>query len=400
MILKIKQSIAFTMMGLMLVLTGCGGGGSSTPEPAQATTKVAGTASKGIVYPGSVSIYALDLATGVKTAPALATVLTDSKGQYSADLGVYSGPIIIEVTGTYTDEATNNQVLISSALPMRAIVAEVSAANTKRFAVTPLTDLAATLARETLPVTTAKIVAANAKISELFKISDISTVEPVDSKAAIMANATADQRAYTLALAVISQMAKNNSAGAPASFSQIDALQATLKSDLTPTGLGVLFADALKTVIDPDSNPTTQDSVFAGFPDAAATLGSVGTTTLKLTLSAGQTTANNVAINGYIKLPAGTTVRQDSSGLLLSNVFNYIGGGSISYANAIDASDSRGINFQIAVSDGFISGDFATITVDVATGTPMPTDFVLTIISTKSEISGTTTDIVLPITVK
>lgn len=390
MILKIKQSIAVSMLGLMFVLAGCGGGSSSP-----ATTKVAGTASKGIVYPGSVNIYALDLATGTKITPArAANVSTDAKGQFSANIGVYSGPIVIEVTGTYTDEATGNTVLINSTRPMRAIVSAVSSANTSRFAVTPLTDLAATLAIATLPVTPGNIVAANAKISELFKISDVSTVEPVDSNAAVMADATADQRAYTLALAVISQMAKDNSAGTAADFDQIDTLLTNLKSDLTPSGLGVLFANALTTV-------TTQSgSVFAGFPDAAAALGTVGTTTLKLTLSAGQTTAKNIAINGYIKLPAGTSVRKDSYGSLLSSVFSYVGGGSNELLTVRDTSDSRGINFQLVVSNGFVSGDFATILVDVTSGNPLPADFILTISSSKSDINGTTTDINIPITVK
>lgn len=380
------------MLGLMFVLAGCGGGSSSP-----ATTKVAGTASKGIVYPGSVNIYALDLATGTKITPArAANVSTDAKGQFSANIGVYSGPIVIEVTGTYTDEATGNTVLINSTRPMRAIVSAVSSANTSRFAVTPLTDLAATLAIATLPVTPGNIVAANAKISELFKISDVSTVEPVDSNAAVIADATADQRAYTLALAVISQMAKdkNNNAGTAADFDQIDALLTNLKSDLTPSGLGVLFANALTTV-------TTQSgSVFAGFPDAAAALGTVGTTTLKLTLSAGQTTAKNIAISGYIKLPAGTSVRKDSNGLLLGNVFSYVGGGNTPQLSVRDTSDSRGINFQLSVLDGFVSGDFATILVDVSSGNPLPADFILTIIISKSDINGTTTDINIPITVK
>ena len=393
MIIKIKQSIAVSMLGLMLVLAGCGGGSSSP-----ATTKVAGTASKGIVYPGSVNIYALDLATGTKITPArAANVPTDAKGQFSANIGVYSGPIVIEVTGTYTDEATGNTVLINST-PMRAIVSAVSSANTRRFAVTPLTHLAATLALATLPVTPGNIVAANEKISELFKISDISAVEPVDSNAAVMADATADQRAYTLALAVISQMAKDNSAGTAADFDQIDALLTNLKSDLTPSGLGVLFANALTTV-------TTQpNSVFAGFPDAAAALGTVGTTTLKLTLSAGQTTAKNIAINGYIKLPAGTSVRKDSYGLLPSNVFSYVGVGNTPQLSARDTSDSRGINFQLVVSDGFVGGDFATILVDVSSGNPLPDDFILTITSVDSMTgvspNQSTTSVTLPITVK
>src|SRR5512133_1883666 len=117
MIDTMKKAVLVILAGMLATLAGCGGGGSTPP----ASTTVAGTASKGIIYPGSVSIYAVDGA-GKKAATPLKTVPTDTNGQFNADIGVYSGPIVIEAIGTYTDEATAAKVVIDSARPMRAAI--------------------------------------------------------------------------------------------------------------------------------------------------------------------------------------------------------------------------------------------------------------------------------------
>src|SRR6185369_6066946 len=98
------------------MLSGCGGGGGGAggtvgggpTVPTVVTTKVAGTASKGLVKDGIVKFYAVT--DGVKSPTPLVTnpaiVQTGQDGKFSADLEHNSGPVVIEVSGKYTDEAT------------------------------------------------------------------------------------------------------------------------------------------------------------------------------------------------------------------------------------------------------------------------------------------------------
>ena len=394
MIPKIKHTVMISMVGLMFALTGCFGGGGGEAPPPQSTT-IAGTASKGVVYPGVVTVYALDPATGAKVSPALSTTATDVNGRFSTDIGVYSGPVLVTVSGTYTDEASSTQVVIDADRPMRAIIADAGPAP-KRYAVTPLTDLAATLALANVPVTPENIVAANARISELFKISDILTTEPV-ANAALMGSATIDQQAYTLALATLSQMAGNNRAsGEFPAFSQIDALLTGFGNDLKQSPASVLsttnassFANALATVTQPGAP-------LSGFPSATAVLGSAGAKTFKVVLSAGQTTDRIGAIKGDVILPADTTMRTDANGQVLNSLIALTG--TSHYIIATYSASNRQLHFEFfAPDDTFTGGDFATFLVDATSGTPTSADCS---VAGKRVVSIAGSDLAVPVIIK
>ena len=101
---------------LIASLVGCGTSGSSTsnpePQPTVNNTVIKGTASAGIIYPGTVSVYSVSAA-GAKGA-LLGSASTSIDGKYSVSLGAYSGAVQVEVNGTYTDEATGNTVTIAA----------------------------------------------------------------------------------------------------------------------------------------------------------------------------------------------------------------------------------------------------------------------------------------------
>lgn len=396
MIPRMKHTVMIVMVGLMGVLTGCFGGGGDPPPPQ--TTTIAGTASKGVVYPGAVTVYALDLATGTKVTPALSTTTTDVNGRFSTDIGVYSGPVLVTVSGTYTDEASSTQVVIDADRPMRAVIADAGPAS-KRYAVTPLTDLAATLALSNVPVTSENIVAANARISELFRISDILRIEPV-ANAAMMGSATVDQQAYTLALATLSQMAGNSrAAGQFPAFSQIDALLTGFSNDLKQSSTSVLsstnassFANALATVTQPGAP-------LSGFPPATDALASAGSKTFKLILAAGQTSEHIGAIKGDILLPSYASVRTDASGQVLNSLITLTG-----TANSVIATYSlsnRLLHFEFFAPDDstapFTGGDFATFVIDAASGTPAATD---ASVASHRVVNITGSDLAVQVTIK
>lgn len=361
----IKTLIMAGSMTCIALMAGCGGGGGSTP-----VTSVKGTGAKGIIFPGTVKLYGVD-ASGVKGSSPLATVSTASSGKYTAELGSYAGPLVVEVSGTYTDEATGSATTISPLAPLHAVVDVVDngSNNNRTVAVTPLTELAYSLVGTT--ITAPAVIAANKRVGELFKITDITGTEPVAATATAMAGATIPQQTYTIALATLSQMAKDSAAGANASFDQIKSLLTSFGADLAVSaGSGLstakvtAFAAALATV--------TASTTFSGFDTAAAALASAGTTVARLTLAAANV-PSGVQLGGLkvtLTLPAGVSVRADKTGRVLADMIMPTGttaAGTVQVMGNYQAT-TRTLVISLVSTTGFGSGDCAIVTFDIATG--------------------------------
>jgi hypothetical protein len=362
MITKVKNLVLITMAVMVGLMAGCG-------AEVGDSTILDGTASKGIIYPGAVTIFAVE--EGVKSSIPLMTVPTDQNGKFSADLGQYKGPVVIEATGTYTDEASGLPVTIDAANPLRAAINDVGGVTGgKKCAVTPLTDLAFGLMADA-PLTNENIGAANARVADVFKLSDIVWTEPVRADTAVLAasDVTAEQRVYTIALATLSQMAKNANDGTPAAFTQIKDILGSFKSDLSASPTAGLvpantsaFTDALGTVT---------ASTLNGFSEASAKLQNVSRTEIKLTLSAAAAPAGTLigGIQGTIILPPGTNVRTDgSTEAVHSGVLVTDGIATTSLSGARYTADTRTVSFALLYGDGFTGGDFATLLVNIQKG--------------------------------
>src|SRR5690348_13281684 len=126
--MKIKVLSGMLFYVALMIISGCGGGGGGAPAAAPAApTVVSGTPFKG-PFDGTkdsvVNIFGVD-ANGVKGATPLKTSKLDAFGAYSVDISPYTGPIVVEVTGTYKDEATGAAVTMDPAgPPLRAIFAD------------------------------------------------------------------------------------------------------------------------------------------------------------------------------------------------------------------------------------------------------------------------------------
>lgn len=367
----VKSFLAVLAISLLSLSGGCGGGGGGSVTT---ITNVSGTASKGLLYPGSVSIFAVDAA-GTRAASPLATVATDSSGKFSANIGAYNGNIVLEATGIYIDEAKGSVVVIDAIRPMRAAVSDIISGATRNIVVTPLTDLACSLAGT---FTTANITAANSRVSSLFKIADITTVEPVQPSVEVMSAASPGQQTYTMALATISQMAKAANPSAPAAFSQITSILAAFKTDLDSSpsaSLGVANKNAFNAAL----GVVTSGSL-SGFSTAATNLGAAGTRTLTLTIAVTGVPDTKLVggIQGTITLPSGTSVRLDPvvSGAVLSGLF-VLSGNVAGSLLATNAQTLPALTFGIANYNGFANGDFAALAVDVSSEALSAADFTL-----------------------
>lgn len=364
--MKIRILSALLVATLALTFAGCGGGdgGDDTTVPAVHNI-VSGVASKGIIRNGTVNVFALD-ADGSKGAQ-LATAPTDADGKYSADVGAYAGAVLVEASGSYTDEKTGATVTILPTAPLRAAFDNVTSNVT--VAVTPLTELAVQKAGTAL--TPANIQAANALVSDLFNVDIIGT-EPVEPATSALQSATQAQQAYTLALAAISQMADTPTIEAVTAV--ITTINSDIADDIMSAETAATFTSALDTFLASVSNQT-------GVITVPTELANVGTKTAVVKLSvAGLTAAAVYGVDVTIDLPTGVTVQVADaatgqvadSALVLSGA---AAGGSFAFAKYTAATPAT-VRISLISDAGFGAGEFVILNCDIAPGTTVaPADF-------------------------
>jgi hypothetical protein len=362
--MKVIRLFAATMA--ICTLAACGGGGGSsvtfTPAPPPASkTIVSGIATKGPFLKDSVvNVYAVT--NGVKGALITSTKTSDDNGTYSADLGSYTGPVIVEVSGSYQDEATGNTVTVGAGAPIRAALG--NAQGTVTLPVTPLTELAVQKATSLAP---AAITAANTLVSGLFKVDIVGTM-PVAPTAAAVSGASQAQKDYTLALAAVSQLASGQSGATDAD--KLKGALDTLSQGITSTGMSssacTAFRDALTNFV---ANPKNQ----TGVNDAAGTgLTTVGTVPKSYTLSLNGT-GKAYGIQFDLALPTGVTVNYNSQdSTVTGSSFGMMSGGPSDALTATRYSGSGAMTVGIVTVAGMNTGAFATVTCNVASGEAAP----------------------------
>ncbi len=237
--MQVFEKLAFVIIGTLLGLTllscsgggggnsGGGGGGNTTP------TIVKGNVADGFVAGATVIAYQVNT-DGTRGAQIGTPVTTDQSGNYTLDLGTYSGPVLIASTGgTYIDTVTGQTIDLSvSPLVLSSILPNASGNVTAQ--VNPLTtiaaDVALALVAQGTPLATAAD-AANASVQNYFGLAlpilDTALIDLTTAGCMTGANQTsADASAI---LAGISQLAFNNGVS---SLSLVEALI----QDVTPDG--------------------------------------------------------------------------------------------------------------------------------------------------------------------
>jgi len=188
---KILAALAAT--SLAVILAACGGGGSDTPA-APVTTTISGSAVKGPVSGGTVTVK--NAATGA----ILGTTSTGPGGVYSLSVP-FSGDVIVEVLGgTYTDEASGAPTPLAT--PLRVVLNANGGSVTG--VVTPLTTMAYTYAFQgSTPVTKAAFDARAQALATQFGLADVNlaTTLPV---------VTGTTNAYGESLRALSHYMKDN----------------------------------------------------------------------------------------------------------------------------------------------------------------------------------------------
>jgi hypothetical protein len=226
------------------LLTACGGGAST-----QDTSITSGVASKGLLNGANVCAYAIT-ASALQGEQIGTCTQTDAVGNYSVDLGSYTGPVLFKAEGgTYVDEATGITVDLST--PLHSMVAN-TVGGPMSVAITALNELAyrAALAQAG-GLSSTNIQNATASVQNNFGIPDITSTQPVDALK-LPANATDAQKNYALVLAGISQYLSAQPGTSLASgLSTLQACLATPKTGCGSgnTSVGAQLSTALNTFV-------------------------------------------------------------------------------------------------------------------------------------------------------
>jgi hypothetical protein len=348
----------------ILLLTACGGGGGGSAPATPATqTVVKGVASKGLITNGTVNIYALN--TDGSKGALLGTGTTDGNGAYSISCGSYSGPVVVEASGSYLDEATGQTKTVPASAPLRAALPSVT--GTVSLPVTPLTDLAV---RQAGPLTAQSITAANTLISATFKVDIINTMPAAPTTAAFQSNSTTQaQKDYALVLAAVSQQMST-------SGSDLATTLTTINSGISSTGMDAQTAATITAAATTfvTTNPNNQTSVTTM---TGSTLQTIGAATMKLTVALqGNNAATVKGIQATITLPNGATLRAVADGTLASGVVTARGSAASASIEgkytAATATDPATVTLGLISSSNLSAGDIIELTIDVAAGATAP----------------------------
>jgi hypothetical protein len=205
------------LAALLPATAGCGDEGSKTASTATATpagdgkpSTISGTAVKGPVSGGMVTAYSVS---DGNQGSALASGPTDGQGNFSVKYSGYSGPVMLTMTGgAYQDEATGTMMSMGADDMMTTAIPYVSNGETvSGVQITPLTSMAQSMAGN-MPgsMSTASIEAANMAMGQYFMVNDILYTKPMDPMNPNSGTgATQDMRNYGMAMAGMSQYAKN-----------------------------------------------------------------------------------------------------------------------------------------------------------------------------------------------
>lgn len=354
------------LAALTLSLSACGGGGGTAtgaaPNDGNNTTTdttISGQASKGPIT-GQIGIYALKSDGSKGNLLKTGTIVN---GRYAVNIGKYAGPVLLEASGGYTDEATGASLTISADAPLRAALSAASGDVTA--AVTPLTEIAV---QKTAVLTAAAIDAGNKLVSDVFKV-DIVNTQPVAPTAAAVGSASQAQKDYTLALAVLSQLSAGSGQNLPATL-------ASMAAGIDYSGMNNDTVKSFQTAI---TAFMTNGNNKTGITDPSATslVAINGGTTSRYTFSLEGVTGSNAvnAVYFNVAIPTGLQVRtNDASGVTSPGVVT--ASATVAAAHPLIVSRysaSEGIlTFGLATGTSIGPSDLVTLVCDTVPGWPVP----------------------------
>jgi hypothetical protein len=361
----------------VMTLFGCGGGGGGgEAAPVAGSTNISGVAAKGPISGSTVKVFAIKDGKVDRTAE-IGSGTTDGSGLFTVSIAPDKKPdgaVLVEVTsGSFTDEATGlGGVALKT--PLQAVVSSV--ADGAKIAVTPLTHLAVKQVEGIGTFSAQEIDDANKQIGGLFQVEDIIKSQPFDSTKDAPVGASDDQKKYSGALGVFSQLCDKRRG-------------ATKLED----ALGTILDDLGKELKDNGgfSGTTLDDFNTANTEFSGKNRG--GLLPTKIAFDAGvlqlETTGSlpaNTLIEGIdftVTIPAGATIKLDTTGEVAAGVVAPVSKAATGtlVSSKFDATAKTLHVVMINVQPAIEIGEFVHIEFGLNAGAALPAlaDFTVTV---------------------
>lgn len=213
--MKIKSWLP---IGVILLLAACSSGSSSPTPTSKQTTTIAGAVDDAFVASAQVTPFQVNangtLGAAIPCVPTTGCpASSDANGNYTVNLGSYSGPVVLQASGgSYTDTATGQVVPMPAGLTLSVLLPAVAPGTTNITAqITALTTIAAQLAFQQMGqgvVATTAAQATTAAAQAYFGLSDIVATQLLNLNVANCGSGAAEA-SYdaSLVLAGISELA-------------------------------------------------------------------------------------------------------------------------------------------------------------------------------------------------
>ena len=270
-----KTAFALSTLACSVIVSGCGGGGGSSPDtpPTNVATSVEiqGEVVKGPLSEAKVDLYAITPA-GTQGA-LLQTVRTDKKGHYVATINGYSGVLLSAATVVsgetkMYDEATGQTISPAAGFILRASFS-VQGGKSYGVQINPFTDLAvAAASSKSGGLNAGNVAQANKDIAESLTFDPLSTPSNVDSTGKAPTNAAA------AALYALSQMAASGDLGCTGDqAAKVLCVTKTLsEKGLVNPGVKAALQSRLDVVLDNANLPSLKITEPSGTPVTVASL--------------------------------------------------------------------------------------------------------------------------------
>ncbi len=356
--MKVKNMLKMVAVATVsTLLFACGGGGGGSSTPSQGTT-VNGIAQAGIFTKGKAIFKGYSGSAKNKEYTITFTNFSSPLGAFKANVGSYSGPLTVSVSGYYTDEATNKIITVSEGSPLKAAIPQSSVTDGVTVPVTPLTDIAANKAI-TAGLTNDSITQNNQGVAQLFGLTDVTKTIPAAPTAANLTSTTGkSENTYAVALVKLSEYVAQyaaTSSGTTTSTVTNDELKTALPAALAQLSSGIsvtagtgssstptvaITAPELKTTLTTIMTNTTTTVNGSSVTMSSTALGSISgaLTTAASTLSinkyvlyvSGDPAIQIYGIQVDIAIPDTVTITADSNGVITTGaVTSAISGGII-----------------------------------------------------------------------
>lgn len=235
-------------------------------------TTISGAAVKGPV--SGAHVVAFGVGPGGAKGAQIGSATTDDSGNFQMQVGNYSGPLMLEMTGgSFSDEATGTHMGMGATDMMTAGVPNVMAGSTlSGIQITPLTSMAQRMA-EDMPggMTQANITQSNSAMGSYFGVSDIVAVHPMDPTVpGSGASANRDERDHGMAIAAISEFA--STMGMTTSSGMVTAMMNDASDGImngmmggTPIDMGGMGGMMHGTMMPPDAGTSGMATAMTSF---------------------------------------------------------------------------------------------------------------------------------------